>query len=272
MCIFRKRVRSNKIRDLFQRYFPWHLLPVEFYSFIKHRSKYTESRRNYSVKNVNPMKGQYSTSLIDGSNAENRILDGMYQLRYKVFSQRLNWDVSCENEREIDDYDDGDSLYLVTTDADDRVVGCWRLRKSTSRYMLKETFPDLLRGESVPVDDSVWELSRFAVDSSSDSASPGTAISSVTYQMVRAVYDFALMMGITHYVTVTTCSVQRLMTRAKIPMHRFGDGRATKIDNVHSVACWIPVNEEFRQSVSVPVANLKIETDRVTFPRKLRVS
>src|SRR5688572_9071670 len=96
-----------------------------------------------------------------------RHAEAMFRLRYRVFHERLGWDVRAHDGLEIDDYDDLASHYLLALD-DGAVVGGWRLRPTTRPYMLAEVFPQLLGGQAAPRRDDIWEISRFAVDTEGD--------------------------------------------------------------------------------------------------------
>ena len=173
-----------------------------------------------------------------------QILDGMFKLRHVIFKERLGWDVASDHGRERDYYDDLDPIYMVSQNRREHVDGCWRILPTLGPYMLKDTFPELLRGESAPEEDDVWELSRFAVAPIAPDDRRQINFSPATFDMMRQIISFGMSEGIAHYVTVTSVSLERMLRRAGIPMRRFGDGKAVRIGKVLSVACWIDVSEE----------------------------
>ena len=132
-------------------------------------------------------------------------LDGMFRLRDFVFRQKLGWDVNCVEGRERDVYDELDPTYMVALDPQDHVEGCWRLLPTEQPYMLRDTFPQLLRGEEAPVAKDIWELSRFAVSANEKRDAQQIHLNNVTFEMIRRVYDFAIDNDINHYVTVNQC-------------------------------------------------------------------
>lgn len=174
---------------------------------------------------------------------------GMHQLRDTVFKQRLGWDVQSRDGLEMDIYDDIDPLYMVAHAGGSKVDGCWRLLPTTGPYMLRDTFPELLRGEPAPGDPSIWELSRFAVAPSNPEDRRQVNFSLLTFEMMQRVVDHAFAHGIHHYVTVTSASLERMLVRAGIPLRRFGDGRLTRVGKVQAVACWISMDQECRDAV-----------------------
>lgn len=177
-------------------------------------------------------------------------LHGMFRFRNHVFHERLGWKVECRNGMERDVFDDLDPVYVVSKGKGRRIEGCWRLLPTTGAYMLKDTFPQLLGNEAAPEDPAIWELSRFAVRSSSQGLLSQGGVSAVTFEMMKQILAFAEENGIRSYVTVTSVAVERLFKRAGIPIRRFGDGKAQRVGHVLSVACWIDINDEVRQVVS----------------------
>ena len=166
----------------------------------------------------------------------------MYRFRHKVFHDRLGWEVASCFGMEIDVFDALNPVYVVARNEEARVEGCWRILPTTGPYMLKDTFPQLLRGESAPEETEIWELSRFAVESTDAGDLAQGNLSLVTFEMMRSIVDFAYRWGIRQYVTVTSVAVERLMKRAGIPLRRFGDCKAERVGKVLSVACWIDVD------------------------------
>lgn len=184
----------------------------------------------------------------DGSFDE-RLIRGMFCLRHEIFYQRLGWEVDSRDGMERDRYDELDPTYMVAYEDDHDVAGCWRLLPTTGPYMLKDTFPQLLRGEKAPCDPGVWELSRFAVQPRDESSKAQICLNGITFSMLRAAYEFAIQNCIRSYVTVTSVAVERLMLRAGIPIRRFADRKAQRIGKVLTVACWIDIDEQLHRAL-----------------------
>lgn len=177
-------------------------------------------------------------------------LDDMFRFRALVFQKRLGWDVSCDAGREIDRYDALNPVYMIARNRNGAVEGCWRILPTTGPYMLRDTFPELLRGERAPCCDDIWELSRFASESRDTGDLAQTSISPVTFAMFHAMVAHADRNGIREYVTVTSVALERLLKRLGMPVERLGDGRAVRIGQVLSVACRLPINDQMRRVVS----------------------
>jgi acyl homoserine lactone synthase len=171
-------------------------------------------------------------------------LEQMYRLRAKVFGERMGWEVAVLSGMEIDDYDAQSPYYMLVRDDSGAVCGCWRLLPTQGRYMLRDTFAQLLHGQRAPACAAVWELSRFAIVSPQRA---GYGFGELALDAMRAVVRFADRMGVTSYVTVTTTAVERLLARARIEMRRFGP--PMRIGSVHAVALTIDLGERTHEAL-----------------------
>jgi len=176
-------------------------------------------------------------------------LRGMFAFRHQVFHDKLKWDVATHDNLEFDLFDTMNPIYMLARRRPDDIEGCWRLMPTTGAYMLKDTFPQLLCGESVPCDPTVWELSRFAVASHAAAGAVQAPLNNVTMDMIRTLYDFARASGVRRFVTVTSVALERLLKRTGLPITRMGDGRSQKVGLVRTVACWVEINQQFADVV-----------------------
>jgi acyl homoserine lactone synthase len=175
----------------------------------------------------------------------------MYRLRAKVFGERMGWEVAILSGMEIDGYDALSPYYMLVHGASSELLGCWRILPTQGPYMLKDTFPELLHGQSAPEEARVWELSRFAMVSGADGH---FAFTELVLDAMRELEKFAGRMGITRFVTVTTTSVERMMKRTGIEMHRFGPPMRIGVEN--AVALTIEVSEQTHQALFGQVAEI----------------
>ncbi len=102
--------------------------------------------------------------------------------------------------------------------------------------MLRDIFPQLLRGEAAPENSRIWEISCFAVDPVSEPHDEQAPAHPVTLQILQKGYEAARASGIHQFVAVTSVAMERLLLKLGIPMQRFGDGKATRVGKVLSVA------------------------------------
>ncbi|MFT7008193.1 MAG: N-acyl-L-homoserine lactone synthetase [Colwellia sp.] len=187
---------------------------------------------------------------IDPSNAEqnNYFLNDVYRLRNDTFKTRLGWEVSSENGLEKDGFDKLDVCHIAMTDQKDHVVGCWRALPTQGPYMLRNVFPQLLRGEYCPDQSDIWEISRFTVDKEFG-ANTNKLVSDSTARLVKSFYDFAKHKGIKSYVLVTTVACERILRCLGVKTRRMGDGKSMQVGIERSVALWLYVDE----SLNIPL-------------------
>jgi acyl homoserine lactone synthase len=168
----------------------------------------------------------------------------MFQLRAKIFGERMGWKVAILSGMEIDEYDALSPHYMLVRDDRGAVCGCWRLLPTEGPYMLRDTFPALLYGKDAPVSPRIWELSRFAIVSSQKT---GFGFGGLALDAMRAVVAFADRHQVTHYVTVTTTAVERLLVRARIATRRFGP--PMRIGKVDAVALTIDLGAQTHEAL-----------------------
>lgn len=168
----------------------------------------------------------------------------MHRLRARIFGERMGWEVAISSGMEIDSYDAQSPYYMLVRDEAERVCGCWRLLPTEGPYMLRDTFPELLYGQEAPASPRIWELSRFAIVSNSQT---GFGFGGLALDAMRAVVTFADRRNLTSYVTVTTTAVERLLVRARIATQRFGP--PMRIGNVNAVALSIDLGEQTHEAL-----------------------
>ena len=181
-------------------------------------------------------------------------VEGMFRLRYDTFHKRLGWDVQCENGMERDQFDSASTVYIIGKASDQSVDACWRLLPTTGPYMLRDIFPELLHGQVAPQALDCWELSRFAIATDRIETS-AEGFGDLTVALMAESARFALQRDIKRYVTVTTTSIERLMKRQGLHIHRIGP--PIRIGSVMTVACIIEVDDITLQAVglSTPESN-----------------
>lgn len=176
-------------------------------------------------------------------------LRAMYAFRHQVFSGKLGWEVDVHGGLEFDLFDTMNPVYMLAKNRDGRVQGCWRLMPTTDAYMLRDTFPELLCGNTPPVDPHTWELSRFAVVTGQDAPDAQAPLNEITMGMIRRLYEFARTCEIDRFVTVTSVALERLLKRTGLPISRIGNGKAQRIGRVLTVACNVDINQQFADVV-----------------------
>lgn len=188
------------------------------------------------------------TTIITGrssdTHVDNNILDGMFRLRNEVLNNRLGWALKNDDGLEQDAYDEIYPVYMIARNPQHDVTGCWRLLPTTGHYMLKDTFPQLLCGKPAPQSPHIWEISRFVVAPTLDHYFQQVHLSTTCLDMMLRALHFAKEHRIHRYVFVTSVTLERLLKKIGLPLHRLGDGVPQKIGKIPTIACWIDVNKE----------------------------
>jgi acyl homoserine lactone synthase len=166
---------------------------------------------------------------------------GMHRLRGRVFKERLDWDVSVCNGLEIDQYDTFKPTYLLALEQND-VVGCVRLLPTTGRNMLADTFPMLLDGKPAPMATTIWESSRFCVDTKSAAATAENGLRKATFLLFAAMIEWGQQHNLHAIATVTDLRMERILRRAGWDLDRLGMPR--QIGSTNAVAGLLPITED----------------------------
>ena len=171
---------------------------------------------------------------------DSELMLGMHRLRGRVFKERLDWDVSVSDGLEIDQYDTFKPTYLLAVEQDE-VVGCVRLLPTTGRNMLADTFPVLLDGHAAPKATTIWESSRFCVDTKSGAASAANGLREATYLLFAAMIEWGQQRDLQAIATVTDLRMERILRRAGWHLDRLGAPR--QIGATKAVAGLLPITD-----------------------------
>ena len=117
------------------------------------------------------------------------VIEQHFRLRHDIFVEERHLDTLRKPDgREIDSYDNEDTVYLLALEGR-RVIGGHRLYPTTKPSMMSEVFPHLAAVRGCPADPLVWEWSRyFVVRDRRDGP--------LNLQLMAAVQEFCLNQGI----------------------------------------------------------------------------
>lgn len=166
----------------------------------------------------------------------------MYRLRFRVFKNRLDWDVATSGDMERDSYDDLGPVYLLQRNTLGELTGCVRLLPTTGPTMLRDTFAALLQGQPMPCDPSIWETSRFALDQRQVSSVGAGGVATQTYELLVGLLEFGLANSIRQIVTVTDARMERILRRANWPLTRLGE--PVQIGDTRALAGTVEISDE----------------------------
>ncbi len=193
--------------------------------------------------------GKWSKNMIiviDGTNRHlyTQLLDEMFALRARVFGQRLGWEVEIKEGREIDQYDDLDPAYVIGVNDENRVVSCVRALQTTGPHMLSDVFSSILDGEPPLRSATLWESTRFCVDT--DILERGTHRNSISYatcELMAASLEYARDSGISDIVTVIDPIMNRVLKRSNCAPYGYV-GKTTPMGKVSAMAALLDCSDE----------------------------
>lgn len=174
-------------------------------------------------------------------------LHELFLLRRRVFKDRLDWDVTSSGEFEIDAFDAQRPIYLAAHDEDDRIVGGVRLLSCDDVTMVQTTFRVLLDDHEIPLDQEIYESSRFCIDTEHARANGENGLRIMTHVLFAGMIEWALSFKASRIVTVTDTRLERIAARAGWPLMRIGQAR--RIGKTNAVAGYLEVSEAAAQRV-----------------------
>ncbi|WP_330647120.1 acyl-homoserine-lactone synthase [Thioclava sp. FTW29] len=149
-----------------------------------------------------------------------------FQLRRRIFVERLEWDLPEDGDLEFDSFDTPAAHYVVALDEDDHVCALSRLVPTTSPYMIETLWPEW-PGPACPKSPKIWEATRFGCSAELNAAQRKDAISS----LFRTIYEFGQNRDLDHFLMVMPQFIfERLIRRAGYDVDYIGDAR--KFDGV----------------------------------------
>ncbi len=183
--------------------------------------------------------------IIDAINKDrfSDVLDDMYRLRARVFGDRLGWDVQIKNGKEIDQFDHLDPAYVIGLDEEGRVISCVRALQTTGPHMLSDVFHAILDGQPPLRSASIWESTRFCVDTARLKDVRPNAISQATCELMAASLEYARNSGITDIVTVIDPIMDRVLKRSDCAPYDYL-GKRTPMGKVDALAALLDCTQD----------------------------
>jgi len=184
--------------------------------------------------------------VVDGTNRHRytRLLDEMYALRARVFGSRLGWEVDIRNGCEIDQFDALDPAYVIGVNDDDKVVSCVRALQTTGPHMLSDVFSSILDGEPPLRSATLWESTRFCVDTEVlERGNSRNSMSYATCELMAASLEYARASGISDIVTVIDPVMNRVLKRSDCAPYGYV-GKTTPMGKVSAMAALLDCSED----------------------------
>lgn len=154
---------------------------------------------------------------------EANLLHRHHQLRARVFSDRLGWDVNVANGCESDRFDALRPIYVLAASKEGQIAGCARLLPALGPTMVADVFPSLLPEGRLDAHPRMIESSRFCVDTSIAEGRGEGSVHEATLTMFAGIIEWSVTNGFTEIVTVTDLRFERILARIGWPLQRLGD-------------------------------------------------
>lgn len=171
---------------------------------------------------------------------ENRLffekeLQEFFFARYRVFVQKMGWDLKTYETYEMDQYDTPEAHYILITGYKDEVIGGMRLVSCEKPYMAEEIFKkEVWNPENLPHDSINYECSRFFIDHDAledflenevrhHQVKFMDARKCIVYRMFQVLMEFGLSKNLKSFITVTEVRIERLLEIAGWKIKRLGD-------------------------------------------------
>lgn len=150
-----------------------------------------------------------------GQAGKTGLLFDMHRMRKRVFKDRMGWDVQItKGGLEVDQFDIPEAVYLLSVNSAGRVIGNWRLLPTTGPTMIRDVWPQFLDSLPMPFSPTVWEASRFAVDSPDGQSQEGLAeVNQATQELFCGVVEICLLTGIREIYSLYDMRMARLLKR-----------------------------------------------------------
>jgi acyl homoserine lactone synthase len=171
---------------------------------------------------------------------EKLLVQAQHQLRARVFSGRLGWDVTVVDGVEADEFDRLDPTYILALLDTGELAGCARLLPASGPTMAEDVFPELLPQGGLPAHQAMVESSRFCVDTSLAARGAGPTVNEATLTMFSAILEWCLHHHYTEIATVTDLRFERILSRVGWRFDRLSDPK--KIGATEAIAGILPVD------------------------------
>lgn len=184
--------------------------------------------------------------VVDGLNRHlfSEVLDEMFELRARVFGDRLGWDVNIEDGKEIDEFDHLDPAYVIGLDDGGNVVAAVRALQTTGPHMLSDVFSAILCGQAPLRSATMWESTRFCVDTQRlTRGKEKNSVSYATCELMIGSLEYARSAGIKDIITVIDPIMDRVLKRSNCAPYDYV-GETVPMGKVSALAALLDCTEE----------------------------
>ncbi|KPX54633.1 acyl-homoserine-lactone synthase [Pseudomonas amygdali] len=196
------------------------------------------------------------------------LLETLYSMRKKIFSDRLEWKVRVSHAFEFDEYDNANTTYLVGSWNGVPLAGL-RLINTCDPYMLEGPFRSFFDCPA-PKNAAMAESSRFFVDTAR-ARSLGILHAPLTEMLLFSMHNHAALSGLQSIITVVSKAMARIVRKSGWEHHVLWTGEASPGETV--LLLEMPVTADNHQRLLGNIAlRQPVTDDLLRWPIALGVS
>ncbi len=177
------------------------------------------------------------------------LFEQMFRMRAAVFADRLGWDVTVVDGREVDQFDAEDPLYLLCVDeVTEQLRGAVRLLPTTGPNMLRDVFSVLVPNGMVE-SPLIWESSRFAINPALGGGAArydaNQVVNCTTIELLCGLVEAAQLAGVEHIVSVFDARMARIFRTIDCPYDVVGS--PTRVGRTMTYAGLFEISDAMRR-------------------------
>jgi N-acyl-L-homoserine lactone synthetase len=169
-----------------------------------------------------------------------RQLDQMFRMRHAYYIEGHGWSgLASTDGRETDEFDDDNTVYLMSVDPFGEVAACVRLNPTTGPTLLRK-FADW-SDEKLPAGESVWDISRWIAAPQHRRAANPRWPTNHQRELMIGILEFGLSRGLTHLTMLAEHRLAERIAQYGWPLRLLGAPRAYEGGKGTAVAAEIEV-------------------------------
>ncbi|KAA8690642.1 Autoinducer synthesis protein AhlI [Pseudomonas caricapapayae] len=184
------------------------------------------------------------------------LLETLYSMRKKIFSDRLEWNVRVSHAFEFDEYDSATATYLIGRWNGIPLAGL-RLINTCDPYMLEGPFRCFF-DYPAPKNTAMAESSRFFVDTAR-ARSLGILHAPLTEMLLFSMHNHAALSGLQSIITVVSKAMARIVRKSGWEHRVLSSGEASPGETV--LLLEMPVTADNHQRLLESIALRQQVTD-----------
>lgn len=164
------------------------------------------------------------------SNIPDYYLNEMYKLRKSTFKDRLNWDVTCIGDKEFDEYDNDNTIYLLGR-VSGLIICSLRFIEMKHPTMVKGPFSPFFKTKKLPSNRYI-ESSRFFIDKE---RSKNLCLSPNTLRLLffLCMINYSIAKNYAGIITIVSRSMLILLKRSSWPLAIIEKSLSEKNDDIY---------------------------------------